>query len=181
MKRNSPYTLAYAGVLIAMNLILSRLVSIPVGSALRISAGSVPIMLSGLWLGPVTGGLCGLVGDLIGCFISGYAPNPLLSCSAVLTGVIPGLAAGFIRKEQGLQGRFLRMLAVTGGMMLITSQGLSTLGIALMAGTSFGAMWLTRLPQTLLLLPVNAFLASVFYDRIPLPMPDSGKTKEKDA
>ncbi|WP_130838108.1 folate family ECF transporter S component [Lachnoclostridium sp. Marseille-P6806] len=169
MKRYSPYALAYAGVLIAMNVVLSRLVSIPIGHSLRISVSSVPVMLGGLWLGPVFGGAIGFVGDMLGCAFSGYAPNPLITCSAVLTGVIPGLLGSFIRKGASVQGKLLRLLPVVAGMMMITSQGFTTLGISVMYRLPFGATWLTRIPQTLLLIPLNAFLTAVFYDRVRLP------------
>ena len=92
MKRFSVRTLAAGGVLIALNVVLSRLVSIPIGNAFRISLGSVPIILSGLWLGPLAGGICGAAGDLMGCLVAGYAPNPFITASTVLMGVIPGLS-----------------------------------------------------------------------------------------
>ena len=90
-KRFSAQTLAIAGALVAMNIVLSRFVAIPIGTSLRITVSSVPIILAGIWLGPVAGGCCGFLGDFLGCLISGYAPNPLLSVSAILMGVLPAL------------------------------------------------------------------------------------------
>jgi ECF transporter S component (folate family) len=57
--RFSAAVLAYAGALIALNVILTRFVSIPIGQIFRISIGAVPIILASLWLGPVAGGICG--------------------------------------------------------------------------------------------------------------------------
>ena len=87
--RFSAAVLAYAGALIALNVILTRFVSIPIGQIFRISIGAVPIILASLWLGPVAGGICGFLGDLIGCAVGGYAPNPLISVSSVMVGVLP--------------------------------------------------------------------------------------------
>ncbi len=164
----SVYSLAYAGVFIAMNIVLSRLVSIPIGPTLRISIGSVPIILSGLFLGPFLGGASGAAGDLLGCAISGYAPNPLLTLSAVLMGILPSLFRNFIANGKGING-YLRVLAVLAFTMLLTSQGTTTLGLALMYGMSFWPTFIMRLPQTCLLLIVNSFLVTILYSRVRLP------------
>ncbi len=47
--------------------------------------------LAGYILGPFGGGLVGGGADLIGCFINGFAPNPIILLSSCLIGVIPGL------------------------------------------------------------------------------------------
>ena len=174
--RFSAQTLAIAGVLVAMNIVLSRFVSIPIGTSLRISVSSVPIILAGIWLGPVAGGCCGFLGDLLGCLISGYAPNPLLSVSAILMGVLPALLLKLFRvnSAKSTENKFadfallyLRFLAAIGLTMLVTSQGFSTYGLALMYGQPFWAQWFLRLPQSILLLFVNSLLTCFLYVRIP--------------
>ena len=174
--RFSAQTLAIAGVLVAMNIVLSRFVSIPIGTSLRISVSSVPIILAGIWLGPLAGGCCGFLGDLLGCLISGYAPNPLLSVSAILMGVLPALLLKLFRvnSAKSTENKFvsfvllyLRFLAAIGLTMLVTSQGISTYGLALMYGQPFWAQWLLRLPQSVLLLFVNSLLTCFLYIRVP--------------
>lgn len=174
--RLSVQTLAIAGVLVAMNIVLSRLVAIPIGESLRITVSSVPIILAGLWLGPFVGGICGFLGDLLGCFLSGYAPNPFISVSAILMGVLPALLfslftlRGGKKRGEGALGfaiwylRFFAAIAVT---MLLTSQGITTYGLAVMYGRPFLAQWILRLPQSVLLLFVNSLLVSLLYDRVP--------------
>lgn len=171
MKKINTKVLAYAGVLIAMNVVLVRVVAIPIGPTLRITVGNVPIVLASFWFGPVVGAICGGLGDLIGCILSGYAPIPLLLVSSVLTGFLPYFFKKFVVKgiaEQNhkatLYGKgFVRMLLMMTVVNLITSQGFSTFGLAQWQGISFWALFLTRLPQSILLTVTNSILVLLLY------------------
>lgn len=170
-KINNTRVMAYAGVLIAMNVVLVRLIAINIGPVLRITVGSVPIILGSLWFGPLIGGICGGAGDLIGSILSGYAPNPLILCSSILTGVLPWFFRKFITK--GIIGKsgklemysmgLIRMIPVMGLLNLITSQGFTTLGLALMQGIPFGPLFFTRLPQSIFLTVTNSVLVILLY------------------
>ena len=83
-------TLVFLGLLVAMHIVLVRLVVIDLGSY-RITIGSVCTILAGLWFGPVAGGVSGLISDVLGCILKGYAINPLITVAAILWGVIPAL------------------------------------------------------------------------------------------
>lgn len=169
MNRFSARTIAFAGVLTAMNVVLTRLISIPVGNILRISVGAVPVILSGLWLGPVTGAVCGGLGDLIGCAVGGYAPNPFISFSACLTGVLPALFRPFLLKRKPGFPRFLGFVLILALTMLLTSQGFTTLGLSLLYGMPFKAAWLSRLPQSAVLCLADAFICEMLFSRMRLP------------
>ena len=169
MAKFSSRTLAYAGVLVAMNVVLTRLAAIPIGPILRITVGSVPIILAGLWLGPVAGGLSGAAGDLIGCVISGFAPNPLITLSAALTGILPALFRPFIMGRSAGVRRFLRLLLVLAGTMLVTSQGTTVLGLALIYGLPMRETWVARLPQSAFLCVLNSFLTELLLSRVRVP------------
>lgn len=171
MNKISTKTLTYAAILIAMNVVLARIVAIPIGPTLRLTVGSVPIILSGLWFGPVIGAICGGSGDFIGCLLSGYAPNPLILTSAILTGIIPWLLKNFFIKELSQKGKkveifgkgFLKLLMVLGIMSLITSQGFTTYGLSLLQGIPFGELFIMRLPQSIFLTIVNSVLVLMIY------------------
>lgn len=167
MKRFSVRTMAVGGVLIALNVVLSRLVSIPIGNAFRISLGSVPIILSGLWLGSLAGGICGAAGDLLGCMVAGYAPNPFITASTVLMGVIPALFRDYLTRGTSRLKLWLRTLLVLMLTMLLTSQGLTTLGLSVMYGMEFWPTFFMRLPQSALLLLVNSSVVSMLLKRVP--------------
>lgn len=102
-------------LLIALNIILTRILSvrIPIGGAegLRIGFGSLPVVFTGIFMGPLAGGIVGAVGDLVGYFINPIgAYMPHFTLTAALRGIIPGLIillATRGRKEVGIFPLFL--------------------------------------------------------------------------
>lgn len=166
MKKFSSKTIVFAGVLIAMHIIFARFISIPVGQILRISISGVPLILSGLWLGPVTGGICGLIGDLIGCAINGYAPNPFITIATVLVGLVPGLFRKFMIGDKAGVKRFLRFLLVIAITRFVSSQLITTFGLSAMYGMPFTATFLSRFPSTTVVTIVDAFLSELIYSRV---------------
>lgn len=84
--------IAYLALLIAVNVVVS--IFSPRLGTLKITLTYTTCFLAGYFFGPVNGGLVGGIGDVIGCFVGGgYAPNPIILCSSVLIGVIPGLVS----------------------------------------------------------------------------------------
>ena len=63
MKKLNVKTIVFAAVLVAMNLVLSRVLVINIGSTLRITVSATPIYLASLWFGPLVGGICGGLGS----------------------------------------------------------------------------------------------------------------------
>ena len=77
MKRNqnsifSTRTMVIMSALIAVQIVLSRYLSIQVNETLRISFETVPLALAGMWLGPLAGAMVALVSDFLGTIIYGY-------------------------------------------------------------------------------------------------------------
>ena len=79
-------TLVYMAFLVALNIVLSRLLSMRISiggvEGIRIGLGGLPIILAGIGLGPWQGGIVGAVADIIGYMINpmgAYAPHFTLS------------------------------------------------------------------------------------------------------
>lgn len=89
--RLTTYKLCVMGILVAMQIILSRVTAISVGNWLRISFGFLPNAVAGYLLGPVGGVLVAFVGDALGTILTGQAINPGLSVAAALSGLFYGL------------------------------------------------------------------------------------------
>ena len=100
MKRNHVFSarnLAMMAALVAMSIILARYLGIQASENLRISFESVPIILAGMWLGPVSGALVALVADVVGTVISGYGVwFPPIALGPILVGVISGLSTRYV-------------------------------------------------------------------------------------
>ncbi len=92
--RFSTRQLAQAAVLTALAIVLTRFFSsIAIGGGVfRIELGQVPILVSGLLLGPVLGFLVGVVADLLGSLISLQGQFHLgITLTSGLLGLLPGL------------------------------------------------------------------------------------------
>ncbi len=80
--------LAVAAFLAALSILCGKFLAIPVGTVLRFSFENMPILLAGMMLGPVFGILTGVVADLVGCLMVGYAINPAVTIGAACIGLI---------------------------------------------------------------------------------------------
>lgn len=111
-------------LLIALAVIAERLLSIriPLGGAegFRLGIGSLPIVFSGIFMGPLAGGLVGALADLIGYFINPIGPfTPHFTLTSTLRGVIPGLVILLACRGRREVGVFPLFLAVTAMFVLV--------------------------------------------------------------
>lgn len=156
--------LTLCAVLTATSMILTRLLAIPIGDSLRFSLGNVPILLAGIWLGPIAGALVGFAADLLGSFLlSGLGWYPPLALSPVLVGLLAGLLKPLLLRPLTLW-RVALMTSIT---CLVTSLGWTTLALTWLYGTfSFGELLLMRAPLSLAMLCVEAALVYLLCKRM---------------
>lgn len=95
MKNINLNTLCRVAVLIALEIVLTRFLSINT-PILRIGLGFIPIALIGMMYGPVWAGAAGGIADILGVFITGLGFYPPITLTAILTGVSFGL---FLHRE----------------------------------------------------------------------------------
>lgn len=105
------YKLCVMGILVALQIILSRITAISVGNWLRISFGFLPNAIAGYLLGPVGGVLVAVVGDALGTVLTGQVINPGLSLAAMLGGFLYGLV--LYRKPVSILRVMLCLLCVS--------------------------------------------------------------------
>ena len=82
--------LTVTGILVALFIILDMF-SIRIGDFIKVNFAFAALASVGMLFGPVPAMLAALAGDLIGCILGGQAPLPLLSCTAVLEGLLYGI------------------------------------------------------------------------------------------
>ena len=89
----TPKRISYLGIMTALA-VITNIFSVTVNSgANSISFNYVICSLAGVFFGPISGGIVGLLGDLIGCLIAPKGPfNPFVMISSALIGVLSGLA-----------------------------------------------------------------------------------------
>lgn len=153
-------TLVFMALLVAMQIILSKVVSVDLGFA-RVTISSLPTILAGLWFGPVAGGLCGMAADILGCLLKGYAVNPLITLSTMTWGVIPALMHPLMRGTKLHRTMYLCLsivcCAISGTLVL------TTCGLVLMNGYDLYAILPGRLIQCAVMIPVYSVLANLLY------------------
>lgn len=91
--------LAYCALLAALSVVLARLMSLMPNPSTRFSIESIPIFLSGMFFGPLAGGLVGFTADFVGCLFSPFGYNPLFCLPPILYGVFGGLFRRFLARE----------------------------------------------------------------------------------
>ena len=96
MKKITPKIMAISGFLIALNIILSRVITIPG----VINFGGFPIIFAGVVFGPLVGGIVGGIGDVVSFIVRPTGPfMPHFVLTSALTGIIPGLMMRLLKAE----------------------------------------------------------------------------------
>ncbi len=140
----STRNLVFAGLLIALEIILSRFVQIPVPffevSKDRISLGFLPVATAGTLFGPVGGGIIAAVADILRAILlpQGGAINPLFTLTATIRGVLYGV---FLHKSTGWR----QILTVSVLIFVFVNLGLNSAFTAFSYGGTFIARLITKL------------------------------------
>ena len=127
------------------------------GGLLRITFENLPIILAGIFLGPVTGGMVGIISDLTSYLLSGqvYPPNLIVTLGACAVGVVSGFMARYAVRERGLKQIILSASAAhLLGSMIIKPIGLYQF-----------YQWavLIRIPLYLVIAPLEIFLLCLLW------------------
>lgn len=110
----------------ALSILLGKYLSIST-ALFRISLENLPVLMAGMFLGPLLGAVTGACADLIGCFMVGYTVNPLITIGAAVVGGVSGVLYK-IFKHFGVDGFWAVYPSVMSahalGSMLIKTIGL---------------------------------------------------------
>ena len=123
----STKVLIVSALLAAMSIVLGKFGAINIGNSIRIGFGGLPIQMAGIFFGPVVGAAVGLVADVIGCLLKGYAINPVITLGSVCIGLFSGLMFHHVLSPMKSVLPKIALSAVTAhviGSMIITSLGL---------------------------------------------------------
>lgn len=133
--------LATASFLAALSIVCGKYLAIPIGNVMRFSFENLPILMAGMMLGPIVGILTGVVADLVGCFLVGYAINPMVTLGAACVGLVGGLLFRLLSKLPLFARVFLSVFTAH----LFGSVLIKTWGLAVFYDMPFYALLLWRL------------------------------------
>jgi len=137
------WKLTTAALLVALDVIFTRFLSYMIpGNLDRLSLQFVAHGMAGLLLGPVWGGIVGVVGDISGMLVnsSGLSFYPLLTLSAGTRGVLYGLF--LYRKPLTLWRTMLACIVVT----LVVDLGMNPVWMKFMYGQAYTAVLMAKIP-----------------------------------
>lgn len=148
MPKNRIKIMTSVAMLTAFSIILERFLPIVNTDTIRVSLGNIPIIISSIFFGPVAGMLCGVISDIIGCFISGYPPFPILTLAPITVGLLPGISAKLFKN-----GKISSLFMLTGTMLItniLASVLITTAGLHLLSGTPIPVLFWQRIPAMLI-------------------------------
>ncbi len=99
----------------ALAIVFTRILVIINTDTLRLTIGNVPIMLCGIFFGPVAGAICGALSDFLGCILlGGYMPYLPMTLSMIVIGALPGVSAMLFkgRVKNGISNIFVISITV---------------------------------------------------------------------
>lgn len=140
-------SISIIGILVAMEIILARF-SIHTWN-LKIGFSFVPVVVAAIFYGPVTAGLVGAIGDIMGYIlfpVGAYFPG--FTLTAFVTGMIFGF---FLRKSRSVLNIVLAVLCV----QIFVSQFMNTYWISFLYGSPYWALFATRIYQTAAMIAVE--------------------------
>ena len=140
MKQLSTKTLSTLALLIALEIILSRFLSLSAWNT-KIGFSFVPVAAAAILFGPLSAGIVAALADLLGALLFPIGPYfPGFTLTAFLTGLVFGL---FLHNSQS----FLRILAAVLINQLLLSLLLNSYWISLLYGSPYAPLLVTRLLQ----------------------------------
>lgn len=116
--RNSTNRTVLMGLLVALSIILTRILSIRIAfgnvEGIRIGFGALPIVITSIFFGSAAGGLVGMLSDIIGYFINPVGPYmPHFTLTSALTGIMPAVVLRLLPGPRFAPWKLALALAVT--------------------------------------------------------------------
>lgn len=146
--------LALMGVLVAAEVVLSRFLSLAVWN-LKIGFAFIPMAIAAIMLGPIKAGIVCALSDFVGAIlfpIGQYFPG--FTLTAFLTGFIFGV---FLYEKQNITRIAIAVLIN----QLILGLSLNTLWISILYGAPYKAVFISRIPQVAIMIPVQILITNL--------------------
>ena len=160
MKRFDTKMLVTASILIALNIVLSRVLSINAWN-LKIGFTFVSIFVAAYFYGPVFSVVVAVIGDVLGALLFPSGPFfPGFTVTALLTGLLFGI---MLHKKQ-TKGRIILTVLAD---QLVLGLMLNTYWLSILYGTTFWAVLPTRVLQCMIMIPVQYVTISLLMKKLP--------------
>ncbi len=168
MKKNNTTRLLVMALLIAIEIILTRFLSINT-PIIRIGFGFLPVAMVAILYGPWFAGAAYAIGDVLGALLFPIGPPfPGFTISALLTGVIFGV---FLYKKPV---SWKTVLPASLLISLLIDLTLNTYWLSILMGKGFLVLLPTRILKAIIMPPIQILLIPLVYNRILSKIPFEG-------
>jgi ECF transporter S component (folate family) len=161
-------TLVFMALMVALSIVLGKFLAINITDMIRISLENLPILLCAIVLGPIRGAIVALVADLLGCFLRGYAINPIVTIGAVVIALI----CGIIFKQRAISSQGVRVVISVLTAHIVGSSVIKTIGLASFYLSSydmgFGTLFIIRLSTYILTAVVEIVIITLLLKSKPI-------------
>lgn len=156
-QHNALLKLVTMSLLVAMEVVLSRFFSYQQWN-IKFSVAFVPVLITAILYGPLSGGIVGAVSDFIGTMLFPIGPYfPGYTFCALWMGIVYGI---FLHKKQNL----IRIVIAVLINQIVFSWGLNSLWIAMTNGVTYMEQVSARTPQfvgmTIIMIPLSYLVVS---------------------
>ncbi|WP_186429923.1 folate family ECF transporter S component [Clostridium sp. BSD9I1] len=141
--------MVFLGLFISLQVILTRFLGIE-APIIRVSFGFLPLALCGMLFGPLYGGICGAIADILGMLIfpkGAYFPG--FTLSTALSGVVYGIF--LYKRPKSMINIILAVLIIT----IFINLGLNTIWLSMITGKAVYAIIVPRIIKNLIEIPVK--------------------------
>ncbi len=149
--------LVFCALMIAMHTTLNAIVSIPIGSTVRITFGYIVVAANAMLLGPIPAAIGAMLTDILGCILYPIGPYfPGFTITAGLGGLIYGLM--FYKRDITLSRVLIAKLLIDIFLNIL----LNTLWLKIHYGKGFFVTLPSRFLKNVLQYPVDVLLLYPF-------------------
>lgn len=167
MKKLSTRSWVVMAMMTATSIVLSRFLSFET-NIVRISLGYIPIILTGILLGPVAGGTVGFVADFIGAmFLSSRGWFPPLALTPLFIGVWSGLMRNHLFKSSKWWQIILQIILINFSGNIIGRVFITSLCLSYLQGMGLMVILASRIPQCIIMTIIES---EIIYLMLKVPV-----------
>ena len=156
----STQKLVTVAVLIAMQIVLTRFLSLELGTTIRIGCSFIPLAVVAVLYGPIMTVEAAIIADFIGIHLQGKPFDPRFGLTAALTGVVYGIC---LSRKPLKPWHIVLCITIVG---LFLHLGLNSYWLAQLTGVPFMAKVSIRLVPELVQIVVKSIILIVVLPRL---------------
>ena len=156
MSLSAAKKIAYLAMFTAIAVVINT-ISIDVTPSFKLSFTATVGFICGCYFGPIGGFSVMLIGDIIGGFLAGFVPNPIITLGTCMFGLVPGIIVPYCKWNLGIKVVVSFLICA-----VISTMGLNAYGTYLFVGNKYTSYWayllVARVPQLAVTFS-NAFIS----------------------